>query len=257
MEKHIFKKKYGQNFLQNESILNDIVNLFNVEKYSKIVEVGPGDGALTKKLLNKNVPVVSFEIDESLKQFLESIKNDNLKVIYEDFLSINLNDYFNKEDKLYFVANIPYYITTPIITKFIDDDIIPEVMILMVQKEVGERLSAKPKTSQYGAITAVLNYYFNITYEFTVDRQNFYPVPNVDSCIIKLTKKHIIENCDFEKYKSLVYDAFKQKRKNLKNNLANYDLDKISDILKKYNFDLTNRAEDLTFEIFIEITKNI
>jgi len=257
MEKHIFKKKYGQNFLQNESILNDIVNLFNVEKYSKIVEVGPGDGALTKKLLNKNVPVVSFEIDESLKQFLESIKNDNLKVIYKDFLSINLNDYFNKEDKLYFVANIPYYITTPIITKFIDDDIIPEVMILMVQKEVGERLSAKPKTSQYGAITAVLNYYFNITYEFTVDRQNFYPVPNVDSCIIKLTKKHSIENCDFEKYKSLVYDAFKQKRKNLKNNLANYDLDKISDILKKYNFNLTNRAEDLTFEIYIEITKNI
>lgn len=257
MEKHIFKKKYGQNFLQNENILNKIVDLFNVDDSSKIIEVGPGDGALTKKMLNKNVPILSFEIDESLKQYLDKIKNDNLNVIYKDFLTINLNDYFKKNDKLFFVANIPYYITTPIITKFIDDDIVPEMMILMVQKEVGERLSAKPKSSEYGAITAILNYFFDITYEFTVDRKEFYPIPNVDSCIIKLEKKLNIKKIDFEEYKKLVYDAFKQKRKNLKNNLKNYDLEQISSILSNFDLDLTNRAEDLSSDVFIEIIQNI
>lgn len=257
MEKHIFKKKYGQNFLQNENILNKIIGLFEVDSLSKIIEVGPGDGALTKKLLYKHVPLMAFEIDESLKIFLDKIENKNFRVIYKDFITINLNDYFDKKDKLFFVANIPYYITTPIITKFIEDDIIPEVMILMVQKEVGERLSAKPKTSEYGAITAILNYYFDITYEFTVDRKEFYPIPNVDSCIIKLSKKSNIDKTDFQEYKKLVYDAFKQKRKNLKNNLKNYDLEQISSILSNYDLDLTNRAEDLSSDVFIEITKNI
>ena len=161
---------------------------------SKIIEIGPGAGALTQKLLSKNVPVIAFEIDNSLKVFLDKINNENLNVIYKDFLEINLNDYFSKNDNLFLVANIPYYITTPIITKFIDENIIPDVMILMVQKEVGERLSAKPKTSQYGAITAILNYYFDIRYEFTVDRENFYPIPNVESCIIKLVKKCFKQN---------------------------------------------------------------
>ena len=192
-----------------------------------------------------------------MKQFLDKIENDNFKVIYKDFLTINLNDYFEKKDKIFFVANIPYYITTPIITKFIDDNIIPEVMILMVQKEVGERLSAKPKTSEYGAITAILNYYFDITYEFTVERKEFYPVPNVDSCIIKLSKKRNIDQIDFQKYKKVIYDSFHQKRKNLKNNLKNYNLEIINKVLNKFNLDLTNRAEDLSSDIFIEITKNL
>jgi len=255
MEKHKFKKNYGQNFLQNEDILDKIVNLFEVNNNSKIIEVGPGAGALTKKLLTKNVSVTAFEIDDSLKPFLDKINNDNLNVIYKDFLEINLNEYYSSTDNLFFVANIPYYITTPIITKFIEDDIIPEIMILMVQKEVGERLSAEPKTSQYGAITAILNYYFNISYEFTVNRDNFYPIPNVDSCVIKLEKKQGLVRDIFKEYKKLVYDSFKQKRKNLKNNLKNYNLDIINNVLKKYDLDLSNRAEDISCEIFMEITK--
>jgi len=257
MEKHKFKKSYGQNFLNNDLILDKIINLFNVDEYSKIVEVGPGAGALTKKLLTKKVPITCFEIDESLKQFLDKLKCDNLNIIYKDFLSINLNDFFKASDNLYFIANIPYYITTPIITKFIDDGIIPEVMILMVQKEVGERLSAKPKSSDYGAITAILNFYFNINYEFTVDKDNFYPVPNVDSCIIKLTKKCNVSEVNFMEYKKLVYDSFKQKRKNLKNNLKSYNLEIIKTVLKKYDLNLSNRAEDLSCDIFIDILENI
>lgn len=257
MEKHNFKKKYGQNFLNDENVLDKIINLFEVEQKSKIIEVGPGSGVLTKKLLLKNVSVTAFEIDESLKQFLDKINNEHLTVIYKDFLSINLKEYFNKDEKLYFVANIPYYITTPIITKFIDENYIPEVMILMVQKEVGERLSASTGTKDYGAITAILNYYFDISYEFTVTRDYFYPVPNVDSCIIKLTKKNIVSEVDFNEYKKVVYDSFKQKRKNLKNNLKEYNLEIIEKVLKKYNLSLNSRAEDLSYEVFIDIVNSL
>ena len=255
---HNFKKKYGQNFLRNNEILKLIANSFDVDNNGVIIEVGPGDGALTKELVLKNVNLYAFEIDDSLSVYLEKINNSNLKVIYKDFLSVNLSDYFGKNKPLYFASNVPYYITTPIITKFIDEGYIPEVMIMMVQKEVAQRLSSKPGNSDYGAISAILNYYFNIEYLFDVDKTNFYPVPNVDSAVIKLTKKdNIIELTDYDKYKKIINDSFKQKRKNLRNNLKTYDLVKIECILRKYNLDLTNRAEDLSYETFVDLANNL
>lgn len=254
MEKHNFKKKYGQNFLNNDEILNSILKLVNVKSDEEIVEVGPGAGALTKKLLTKNVHVTCFEIDESLKKFLDKIDNKNLNVIYTDFLEIKLCDYFKNSDKLYFIANIPYYITTPIITKFIDEKFIPKCMILMVQNEVAFRLSSKPHSSEYGAITVIINYFFDIDYKFLVERNNFYPVPNVDSAIIELSKKDkILDLKNYDTFLKIVYDAFKHKRKNLRNNLKNYDLVNIEIILNKYGMNLQNRAEDISYEIFVEI----
>ena len=258
MIKHDFKKKYGQNFLNNDKILDDISNSFCMKDNSMIVEVGAGSGVLTKKLITKNVPVISFEIDESLKEYLDKISCDNLNVVYKDFLSINLKDYLDSDKHIYFVANVPYYITTPIISKFIDENIIPDVMVMMVQKEVAERLSAKVGTKNYGAISAILNYYYDVEYLFTVDRNNFYPVPNVDSAVIKFNKRKVLlDFVSFSKYKKFINDAFMQKRKNLKNNLKNYDLEKIECILKKYNLDLTNRAEDVDYKIFVEIVNNL
>lgn len=258
MIKHDFKKKYGQNFLNNDKILDDISNSFFIEDNSIIVEVGAGSGVLTKRLITKNVPVISFEIDESLKEYLDKISCDNLSVVYKDFLSINLKDYLDSDKHIYFVANVPYYITTPIISKFIDENIIPDVMVMMVQKEVAERLSAKVGTKNYGAISAILNYYYEVEYLFTVDRNNFYPVPNVDSAVIKFTKrKDLLDLVSFSKYKKFINDAFMQKRKNLKNNLKNYDLEKIECILKKYNLNLTNRAEDVDYKVFVEIVNNL
>lgn len=254
MEKHNFKKKYGQNFLNDNELLDKIASSFNPEKNGKILEIGPGAGALTKKIIKYGNNVTSFEIDLELKETLDKIIVPNLEVIYEDFLNIKLKDYYKSDDKIYVVANIPYYITTPIITKFIDEKFIPEEMVLMVQKEVGERLSAKSGTSDYGAITVLLNYYFNIEYLFTVDRSKFYPIPNVDSSIIKFTKKQDLKEVDYNKFKSIVMDAFKQKRKNLRNNFKKYDLNKIEEVLKKYNLSLNNRAEELDYGIFIEIT---
>ncbi len=258
MIKHDFKKKYGQNFLNNDKILDDISNSFCMKDNSMIVEVGAGSGVLTKRLITKNVPVISFEIDESLKEYLDKISCDNLNVVYKDFLSINLKDYLDSDKHIYFVANVPYYITTPIISKFIDENIIPDVMVMMVQKEVAERLSAKVGTKNYGAISAILNYYYEIEYLFTVDRNNFYPVPNVDSAVIKFTKRKVLlDLVSFSKYKKFINYAFMQKRKNLKNNLKNYDLEKIECILKKYNLDLTDRAEDVDYKIFVEIVNNL
>lgn len=258
MIKHNFKKKYGQNFLNNDKILDDISNSFFIEDNSMIVEVGAGSGVLTKRLITKNVPVISFEIDESLKEYLDKISCDNLSVVYKDFLSINLKDYLDSYKHIYFVANVPYYITTPIISKFIDENIIPDVMVMMVQKEVAERLSAKVGTKNYGAISAILNYYYDVEYLFTVDRSNFYPVPNVDSAVIKFTKRKVLlDLVSFSKYKKFINDAFMQKRKNLKNNLKNYDLEKIECILKKYNLDLTDRAENVDYKIFVEIVNNL
>lgn len=258
MIKHDFKKKYGQNFLNNDKILDNISNSFCMEDNSMIVEVGAGSGVLTKRLITKNVPVISFEIDESLREYLDKISCDNLNVVYKDFLSISLKDYLDSDKHIYFVANVPYYITTPIISKFIDENIIPDVMVMMVQKEVAERLSAKVGTKNYGAISAILNYYYEVEYLFTVDRNNFYPVPNVDSAVIRFNKrKDLLDIVSFSKYKKFINDAFMQKRKNLKNNLNNYDLEKIECILKKYNLNLTNRAEDVDYKVFVEIVNNL
>lgn len=256
--KHNFKKKYGQNFLQNDLILDKISDSFNVLKDSIIVEVGAGSGVLTKRLITKNVPVISFEIDESLKVYLDKLQSDNLTIVYKDFLSIQLNQYLKDYKSIYFVANVPYYITTPIINKFIEENIVPDVMVMMVQKEVAERLSASVGTSDYGAISAILNYFYVIEYLFTVSRDDFYPVPNVDSAVIKFTKrKELLELKDFNIYKKLINDAFKYKRKNLNNNLKGYDLNLINEVLKKYNLDLQKRAEDVPYYVFLEISNKL
>ena len=256
--KHNFKKKYGQNFLQNDLILDKISDSFNVSKDSIIVEVGAGSGVLTKRLITKNVPVISFEIDESLKVYLDKLQSDNLTIVYKDFLSVQLNQYLKDYKSIYFVANVPYYITTPIINKFIDENILPDEMVMMVQKEVAERLSASVGTSDYGAISAILNYFYDIEYLFTVSRDNFYPVPNVDSAVIKFTKRNeLLELNDFNIYKKLINDAFKYKRKNLNNNLKGYDLNLINEVLKKYNLDLQKRAEDIPYYVFLEISNKL
>ena len=258
MEKFNFKKKFGQNFLNDEDILNKIVQSINVNKNDKIIEIGPGAGALTKKLINFGCSVTAFEIDTTLKKYLDNLVSSNLEIVYNDFLNVELSNYFDKKDNLYVIANIPYYITTPIINKFIKDNFIPEAMVLMVQKEVAERLCSDSHKSDYGAITVILNYYFNIEYLFTVNRDKFYPAPNVDSAVIKLSKRNnIIEVNDYSKFEELVYEAFKHKRKNLRNNLKKYDLARIENVLKKYSLDLTNRAEDLDYEVFVEIANII
>lgn len=257
-QKHIFKKKFGQNFLQDENILEKIYNSVSPTKDDLIIEIGPGSGNLTKWLKKYNSNLICIEIDESLKETLSKYEDDKTKIIFKDFMEMDLSEELKNYNyqKLYVIANIPYYITTPIIEKITFSNIPVEKIVLMIQKEVAERLSSKPQNKEYGYITVLLNYFFEIKNLFSVSRNCFYPVPNVDSAVISLTTK-TKEEINIESFQNLIKNAFKFKRKTLKNNLNNYDLHKIENVLKKHNYSLNNRAEEIPLEVYIAITKEI
>lgn len=258
MEKFKFKKNLGQNFLQDEKVLQKIVSSIECSKDDCIIEIGPGHGALTKYLVKFNCPVIAFEIDKEVKPVLDKINADNLRIVYEDFMKVNVKEYLpNNYKNLYIVANIPYYITTPILEKIIEEKLNENSCTLMVQKEVADRFSAKCGSKEYGSITVYLDYYYNINKLFEVPRKAFYPVPNVDSAILKLTRKEDKVFLDEDKFFKFVKSAFQFKRKNLRNNLKSYDLEKINSVLVKYNHNLQNRAEEISLEEFIDIFKNI
>lgn len=257
-----FKKKYGQNFLKDSSIPNKIVEASNILDNSLVIEIGPGAGALTSKLALKAKNVLAYEIDTSLEDILCDCLKDynNVKIIFDDFLNRNIKEDIQdyNYEHLYVIANLPYYITTPIIMKFIEDDIDVSRLVIMVQKEVGERFSAKPKTKDYGSITVFLNYYFQIRKLFDVSRNCFIPKPNVDSVILALDKrKDSYPVVNKELFFQLVRDSFQFKRKTLRNNLKGYPLDVIQSVLNKYGLDLSVRAEELPVDVFIDISNNL
>ena len=159
---------------------------------------------------------------------------------------------------LYVIANLPYYITTPIIEKMISSPLNVKAMVLMVQNEVADRLSAKPGSKEYGAITVYLNYYYNVEKLFFVHRSAFDPAPNVDSAVIKLSKKeNELELKDKDLFFKLVQDSFKMKRKNIRNNLKGYDLEKVAKVLDSYGLDLTVRAEAITLQCFVDMANEL
>ena len=251
------KKSLGQNFLNNEQILKDIANSITTSENDLIIEIGPGKGALTKYLTKKNAYLICYEIDTRFKDLLSIYENSKTKIIYQDFLKSNLEDIPFNYQNLYVIANIPYYITTPIIKHLINNDKLKE-MTLLVQKEVAERFTAKPNTKNYNSLTIYLNYYFNIEYLFTVPKNNFTPAPNVDSATIKFTKKEKRIPLKNESiFFNLIRDSFKMKRKTLKNNLSNYNWPKINAVLSKYNLPENIRGEQLSLELFIEIANNL
>lgn len=257
-KKFDFKKSLGQNFLNDENIINKIINQLNTNKDSLIIEIGPGSGALTKHLSKMNTKVICFEIDTRLKEELTKYENDNLKIIYEDFLKVNLNEILSKYNYKYltFIGNLPYYITTAIINKITNETNANEI-IIMIQKEVAERFMAMPNKKEYSSISVYLQYNYNIKKIAVVSKECFIPKPKVDSMIIKLIKKTNKPQINEDKFYKLIKDAFSQKRKNLRNNLKSYNEEKLQKILKELNKDLTYRAEQLSIEDFIKISKSI
>ena len=259
MEKinHNFKKKFGQNFINDYTVIEKIISTVSVDKNDLVIEIGPGAGILTKELIKKT-RVLAYEIDTDLKRILENeLKHDNLSIIWDDFLKRNVSEDLKKFsfNNLFVIANLPYYITTPIIQKLIDERLPLSNIIIMVQKEVADRFCASPGNREYGSITAFLNYYFEVSKVFDVKKDKFFPKPNVDSAVISLKSKNnkfIIK--DESKLFNLIKDSFKFKRKNLRNNLKGYDLDKVEQILTKYNLDLNARAEALSIEVFCELS---
>lgn len=258
LKKFEFKKSFGQNFINDDEIINHIIDVSNILNNSLIIEVGPGAGSLTGKLLQTGNNVISYEIDNRLESILkkEFASFDNFHLVMGDFLKCSPMDDINKfkYDHLYLIANLPYYITTPIITKVINElDV--DKMVIMVQKEVADRLSASCCSSDYGSFTVFLNYYFDVVCEFIVPREKFTPSPNVDSAIVSLSrKKNKVFVSNEELFFKLVRDSFMFKRKNLKNNLKGYDLEKISLVLNEFGHDLSCRAEQLSLEEFAAIS---
>lgn len=257
-----FKKKFGQNFIIDENIINSALKDIDIDSSTLVIEIGPGAGSLTTKLCEMAGQVLCYEIDESLKDILSTNleKYNNVDIIYADFLKQDIVKDLKKYNykKIYVVANLPYYITTPIIVKLIEDGISADKIVVMVQKEVGDRFKAKPKSKEYGSLTVYLNYYFDIRKVMNVSRNVFIPKPNVDSIIVELKKKDELSDLkNSDLFFKLVRDSFRQKRKTLRNNLKEYNLIKIEEVLNKYDLTLSVRAEELDIKIFIDMANNL
>lgn len=262
MYKFDYKKNLGQNFLQDKNIIDKIVNAPDYGDNNLVIEIGPGAGALTKELLKKVDRAILYEVDTRLEKILNKELSTfvNYELIFDDFLNRDVNKDISKYDfdNLYIVANLPYYITTPIITKIINDEIPTNEIVIMIQKEVADRFSAKPGSKEYGQITVFLNYFFDIDNVCNVSKNCFFPKPKVDSAVIKMKRKEsndYIKN--FDVFNKLVKDSFRFKRKTIKNNLVGYDLDIISNILTKYGFDINTRSENIPYNVFVEIANEL
>lgn len=257
-----FKKMFGQNFIIDENTIDRIIDKANIDNDTLVIEIGPGAGSLTYKLGKVSGNVLCYEIDTKLKDILDiNLKGlNNVDIIFDDFLKRDVKKDISsyKYNKLYVVANLPYYITTPIIVKLIEDKIGVDKIVVMVQKEVGDRFKANPGSKDYSSLSVFLNYYYDVKKELDVSRNVFMPMPNVDSIVLMFTKKETnYPLLDFNLFFKLVRDSFRQKRKNIRNNLMSYDLDTILKVLNKYGFDLTVRAEQLPIEVFVDMANEL
>ena len=262
MEQFQFKKSLGQNFLNDKNIINKIVESADIDCETLVIEVGPGGGALTELLVPRSKWALLYEADSRLEEHLKNLlkDNDNYEIRIGDFLKADLKTDLSKysSDKMYVVANLPYYITTPIIMKFVEECVLPQKFVIMVQKEVAYRLSASVGSRDYGSLTVFLNYYYDIRKLFDVGRNCFTPKPNVDSAIVEMRlKDDRLEVLDMNLFNRLVKDSFLYKRKTIRNNLKNYDLAVIENVLIKFGFDLGVRAENLNLEVFVEMANEL
>lgn len=225
-----FKKSLGQNFLTEPNILRKIVETASINEETNVIEVGPGIGALTEQLAQNAAQVLAFEIDDRLIPVLEDTLSpyNNVTVVHSDVLKANLvettKEVFKQELPIKVVANLPYYITTPIMMYFLESDLDVKEMVVMMQKEVADRISAKPGTKAYGSLSIAVQYFMEASIAFIVPKTVFIPQPNVDSAIIKLTKRttpavNVLNEKEFFK---LTKASFQLRRKTLWNNLIHF-----------------------------------
>lgn len=254
------KKKFGQNFLTHQNdVLEKIMEVAKVTSEETILEIGPGEGALTELLLNAGKRVICVEIDRDLEKILRKKFDSNPKftLIMSDILSVDFAESIGEKVKV--VANIPYYITSPIINKLIENKEYVDDIFIMVQKEVAERICAK-SGSERSVLTLSVEYFGDANYLFTIPREFFTPPPKVDSAFmsIKLRKDNFYENevseTEFFKYVKM---AFSNKRKNILNNLSSLGIEKskLKEILEKNGFSGNMRAEEFSIDGFMTLIK--
>lgn len=259
------KKNYGQNFLVDQNILKKIVESTNLENQN-IIEIGPGLGSLTDFLIQKAKKLVCYEIDKDMINVLNKRfdKNEKINIIHQDFLKIDIQKeiekYFQNEDVI-LVANLPYYITTAILTKILEETKQIKQIIVMVQKEVAMRLAGKPSTKDYNSLSVLIQYYTSTKILFNVSPKCFIPAPEVESSVISITLKEdkldALNEAFFIKFNR---NIFTQRRKTLYNNIKtayNISKEQIESVLKDNSLPLTVRAENLTVEQIVKLSNDI
>lgn len=252
-----FKKKFGQNFISDKNLLSAIVSDAKVGKKDEVLEVGAGAGSLTEILSQNAKKVVSFEIDKDLKQHLSSLGLKNVQFVFEDFMKADLHEIEKSfSGKYKVVANLPYYITTPIIFKFLEDGTKLESLTIMVQKEVAERICAKSGSKDYGVLTVMVNFYGKPQIVRNISRNMFYPAPNVDSALLNIEICEKFPQIDKKNFLKFVQTCFSMRRKTLLNNLLQaYSKEVLKQKLGEEV--LQKRAETFSLEEFVEIFETL
>lgn len=254
-------KKFGQNFLINDNIIDKIVKTANLKDDEGVIEIGTGIGHLTNKLVNVTKKVVTIEIDKKLIPILETELKayQNLKIINEDFLALDLKKVINEEfeinQKIHVVANLPYYITSQIVLKLLENIEMFDSFTLMMQKEVAQRFCAKPKTKIYNNLSVMCQFYCDVKIAFDVSPNNFIPIPNVTSSVVYFKVNPKFQLDEPQLFWNFVRSCFFNKRKTLVNNLAIYlnSKEKAVNVINDLSWLLTIRSEELTFSMFFQL----
>ena len=260
-----FKKKFGQNFLTDHNILTKITQTAELSKEVNVIEIGPGIGSLTQYLLEEAAEVMAFEIDKSLIPILEETMApyDNFTLVSADILKVDLlseiQKFKNPNLPIKVVANLPYYITTPILMHLIESKIPFSEFVVMMQKEVADRIAASPKTKAYGSLSIAVQYYMEASVAFIVPRTVFIPAPNVDSAILKMVRREapLVEVEDEEWFFKTMHSSFVHRRKTLMNNLqaafGKESKPEIEKLLAQAEISPTIRGEALSIEEFAKL----
>lgn len=260
------KKRLGQNFLINPEVINSIIDFANITKEDIVIEIGPGVGFVTEQLVKYAKKVIAIELDEEAIKELEKIDCNNLQIIHQDILKTDLSSLCNEKIKI--VANIPYYITSPIIAHLLGeiDDLgnknrnkITDI-ILMVQEEVARRIVATENSpsKQYGLLTILSQFWADCSIIKLVGRKSFYPAPKVNSALIsmKVRQKPLLELNDYSFFRKVIKSAFSQRRKTLKNCLVNsgFNKEKVAKSISELKLDENIRGEKLSIKQFGELS---
>ena len=262
-----FKKSLGQNFLIVVNIIHNIIDASDIDEQTGIIEVGPGMGSLTEQLAKSAKKVMAFEIDQRLIPVLKDTMGpyDNVTVINEDILKADIAHYITEHltdcEKIMVVANLPYYITTPILLNLMQQKLPIDGYVVMMQKEVGERLNAQVGTKAYGSLSIVAQYYTETSKVLTVPKSVFLPPPNVDSIVVKLMKRPtpIVDIDDENKFFKMTKAAFSQRRKTINNNYQSLfvngkvNKEKILEWLEAAGIDPRRRGETLSIKEFANL----
>ena len=258
-----FSKSLGQNFLIDDSVLNDIVKGADVNEEDFVIEIGPGVGTLTAHLLNKAKKVTSIELDNDLIPILKEELGDNehFSLIHNDALKVDFNEIIGDEKSVKLVANLPYYVTTPIIVNLLKNGYNFKSLTIMIQKEVAERIDAEPNCKEYGALSLLVQYYCNTKIVRKVAPSSFIPRPKVESIVIRLDRleKPRVEVTDEKFMFELIRNSFNMRRKTLWNGVKNIGINK-DDLKKAFEeagIDPKRRGETLSLEEFAALSNKI